>query len=67
MLSTRSELRRNGRPTRRLLAEEKEHTRAATSSPKAAELPWVPVEKEYRFETDEGQVPAELFDGRSQL
>jgi predicted dithiol-disulfide oxidoreductase (DUF899 family) len=32
------------------------------------ELPWVPVEKEYRFETDEGtRTLAELFDGRSQL
>jgi predicted dithiol-disulfide oxidoreductase (DUF899 family) len=32
------------------------------------ELPWVPVEQEYRFETDEGtRTLAELFDGRSQL
>jgi predicted dithiol-disulfide oxidoreductase (DUF899 family) len=32
------------------------------------ELPWVPVEKEYRFDTDEGKKTlAELFDGRSQL
>ncbi len=32
------------------------------------ELPWVPVEKEYSFETDEGtRTLAELFDGRSQL
>ena len=32
------------------------------------ELPWVPVEKEYRFATDEGaRTPAQLFDGRSQL
>jgi predicted dithiol-disulfide oxidoreductase (DUF899 family) len=32
------------------------------------ELPWVPVEKEYTFETDEGtKTLAELFDGRSQL
>jgi predicted dithiol-disulfide oxidoreductase (DUF899 family) len=32
------------------------------------ELPWVPVEKEYVFETDEGpKTLAELFDGRSQL
>jgi predicted dithiol-disulfide oxidoreductase (DUF899 family) len=31
-------------------------------------LPWVPVEKEYRFETDSGpKTLAELFDGRSQL
>jgi predicted dithiol-disulfide oxidoreductase (DUF899 family) len=33
-----------------------------------AELPWVPVEKEYSFDTDEGRKTlAELFDGRSQL
>src|SRR5256885_661991 len=32
------------------------------------ELPWVPVEKDYVFETDEGRKTlAELFDGRSQL
>ncbi len=31
-------------------------------------LPWVPVEKEYRFETEDGpRTLAELFDGRSQL
>src|SRR5436190_7637908 len=32
------------------------------------ELPWVPVEKEYTFDTDVGQKTlAELFEGRSQL
>src|SRR5437867_9916747 len=33
-----------------------------------AELPWVPVEKEYEFDTEQGpkSLP-ELFDGRSQL
>jgi predicted dithiol-disulfide oxidoreductase (DUF899 family) len=32
------------------------------------ELPWVPVEKEYVFETQDGKKTlAELFDGRSQL
>ncbi len=32
------------------------------------ELPWVPVEKEYEFETEGGKKTlAELFDGRSQL
>jgi predicted dithiol-disulfide oxidoreductase (DUF899 family) len=32
------------------------------------ELPWVPVEKEYEFDTEEGKrTLAELFDGRSQL
>jgi len=35
---------------------------------KRRELPWVPVEKEYRFETEEGTTTlVELFDGRSQL
>src|ERR1700732_5080746 len=32
------------------------------------ELPWVPIEKDYRFETDEGTASlADLFRGRSQL
>jgi predicted dithiol-disulfide oxidoreductase (DUF899 family) len=32
------------------------------------ELPWVPVEKDYRFDTEDGKrTLAELFDGRSQL
>src|SRR5215211_3561169 len=32
------------------------------------ELPWVPVEKEYTFDTDEGKKTlVELFEGRSQL
>src|SRR5947209_14496962 len=32
------------------------------------ELPWVPVEKEYVFDTEEGKKTlAELFEGRSQL
>jgi len=32
------------------------------------QLPWVPVEKEYRFQTEDGErTLAELFDGRSQL
>src|SRR5262245_31459191 len=35
---------------------------------KRHELPWVPVEKEYEFDTAEGKKSlAELFDGRSQL
>ena len=35
---------------------------------KRRELPWVPVEKEYEFDTQEGKKTlAELFDGRSQL
>src|SRR5579862_8858432 len=35
---------------------------------KRRELPWVPVEKDYEFETEHGsKTLAELFDGRSQL
>ncbi|MDX6619081.1 MAG: hypothetical protein QOK36_1467 [Gaiellales bacterium] len=35
---------------------------------KRRELPWVPVEKEYEFDTEEGKKTlAELFEGRSQL
>ena len=35
---------------------------------KRRELPWVPVEKQYEFDTEEGKKTlAELFDGRSQL
>jgi predicted dithiol-disulfide oxidoreductase (DUF899 family) len=53
----------------RLLAEEKELTRRSDELARARrELPWVRVEKEYRFDTDEGpRTLAELFDGRSQL
>ena len=35
---------------------------------KRLELPWVPVEKEYEFDTEEGKKSlSDLFDGRSQL
>ena len=35
---------------------------------KRRELPWVPVEKEYEFDTEDGKKSlADLFDGRSQL
>jgi predicted dithiol-disulfide oxidoreductase (DUF899 family) len=52
-----------------LLVEEKELTRRGDElARKRRELPWVPVEREYRFETEHGQrTLAELFDGRSQL
>jgi predicted dithiol-disulfide oxidoreductase (DUF899 family) len=52
-----------------LLAEEKALTRRNDElTRKRRELPWVPVEKEYRFETEEGiKSLADLFDGRSQL
>jgi predicted dithiol-disulfide oxidoreductase (DUF899 family) len=52
-----------------LLKEEKELThRNEELAEKRRELPWVPVEKEYSFETDGGTKSlADLFDGRSQL
>jgi predicted dithiol-disulfide oxidoreductase (DUF899 family) len=52
-----------------LLAKEKELTRRNDElARKRRELPWVPVEKEYSFETAEGTKSlAELFDGGSQL
>src|ERR1039458_5497830 len=52
-----------------LLAREKEHTLMADElARQRRELPWVRVEKEYRFETDDGtRTLAELFEGRSQL
>src|SRR6188472_3690103 len=52
-----------------LLAEEKELPRRGDElARKRRELPWVPVEEDYRFETDDGTKSlAELFDGRSQL
>jgi predicted dithiol-disulfide oxidoreductase (DUF899 family) len=52
-----------------LLEHEKELTRAADElAQKRQELPWVRVEKEYEFDTEEGKKAlAELFDGRSQL
>jgi predicted dithiol-disulfide oxidoreductase (DUF899 family) len=52
-----------------LLEQEKELTRRNDElARRRRELPWVAVEKEYAFETDEGtRTLAELFDGRSQL
>ena len=52
-----------------LLREEKELTRRGDElARKRRELPWVPVEKDYRFETEDGtKTLADLFDGRSQL
>jgi predicted dithiol-disulfide oxidoreductase (DUF899 family) len=52
-----------------LLKEEKELTRRGDElARRRRELPWVPVEKDYRFETEAGtkSLP-ELFRGRSQL
>jgi len=52
-----------------LLKEEKELTRRSDElARKRRGLPWVAVEKDYSFETEEGTKPlAELFDGRTQL
>ena len=52
-----------------LLVREKEHTRLGDElARQRRELPWVRVEKEYRFDTDAGEKAlGELFDGRSQL
>jgi predicted dithiol-disulfide oxidoreductase (DUF899 family) len=52
-----------------LLKREKELTRANDElTRQRLELPWVPVEKEYSFDTGAGpKTLAELFDGRSQL
>ena len=53
----------------KLLAREKEHTRMGDElGRQRRELPWVRVDKEYRFDTADGaRTLAELFDGRSQL
>jgi len=52
-----------------LLAEEKELTRRSDElARKRQALPWVRVDREYSFETEDGTKSlADLFDGRSQL
>ena len=52
-----------------LLEAEKELTRRSDElARRRQELPWVRIDKEYRFETDEGSASlADLFRGRSQL
>jgi predicted dithiol-disulfide oxidoreductase (DUF899 family) len=54
---------------RELLEAEKELTRRGDELARwRQELPWVRIDKEYRFETDEGTASlADLFRGRSQL
>jgi predicted dithiol-disulfide oxidoreductase (DUF899 family) len=50
----------------KLEAEQAERGNEITE--KRRELPWVPVEKEYEFDTEDGRKSlTELFDGRSQL
>ena len=52
-----------------LLVAEKEHTRRSDElALRRQGLPWVPVERDYKLETDEGSASlADLFRGRSQL
>jgi predicted dithiol-disulfide oxidoreductase (DUF899 family) len=52
-----------------LLQAEKDLTRRSDElARRRQELPWVPVDKEYRFETEHGSASlADLFQGRSQL
>jgi predicted dithiol-disulfide oxidoreductase (DUF899 family) len=52
-----------------LLEREKAHTRMGDElARQRRELPWVAIDKQYRFDTEEGtRTLAELFDGRSQL
>jgi len=52
-----------------LLAAEKELTRQSDAvAQRRQELPWVRIDKKYRFDTDEGNASlADLFRGRSQL
>jgi predicted dithiol-disulfide oxidoreductase (DUF899 family) len=54
---------------RKLLEAEKEHTRRADELARLRrELPWVRIEKGYRFDTDQGSASlGDLFQGRSQL
>src|SRR3954449_4603686 len=52
-----------------LLDEEKELTRQSDAvAQKRQELPWVRIDKDYRFDTDRGRASlVDLFEGRSQL
>src|SRR5690348_3972840 len=52
-----------------LLVREKEHTRRGDElARQRRELPWVRVDKEYTFDTDDGKASlGDLFQGRSQL
>jgi predicted dithiol-disulfide oxidoreductase (DUF899 family) len=52
-----------------LLKAEKEHTRRGDElARQRQELPWVRIERDYRFDTDQGKASlVDLFNGRSQL
>ncbi len=65
-VGTREEWRAAREELAKLEAEAAEREREITE--KRRELPWVPVEKEYVFDTEGGKrTLAELFEGRSQL
>ena len=65
-IGTREEWRR---ARLKLLEAEKELTRRSDElALQRQELPWVPIDKDYRFETEEGSASLrDLFRGRSQL
>jgi len=65
-IGTREEWQKARDELAKLEAEQAELTAKVTERRK--QLPWVPVEKEYVFDTQDGKKTlAELFDGRSQL
>jgi predicted dithiol-disulfide oxidoreductase (DUF899 family) len=65
-IGTREEWRTAREELAQLEAEQAERNEGIRK--KRRELPWVPVEKEYEFQTEEGaKTLGELFDGRSQL
>jgi predicted dithiol-disulfide oxidoreductase (DUF899 family) len=65
-IGTREEWQKARDELAKLEAEHAELTQKVTAQRK--QLPWVPVEKEYVFETQDGRKTlTELFDGRSQL
>jgi predicted dithiol-disulfide oxidoreductase (DUF899 family) len=65
-IGTRDEWQTARNELAKLEAEQAERNGEITQ--KRRELPWVPVEKEYEFDTEQGtKTLAELFDGRSQL
>ena len=65
-IGTREEWQRARDELAKLEAEQAERNEEIKR--KRRELPWVPVEKEYVFDTEDGKKSlAELFEGRSQL
>ena len=65
-IGTREEWQKARDELAKLEAEHAELTEKVTEQRRR--LPWVPVEKEYEFDTEEGtKTLAELFEGRSQL